>query len=103
MLGLEFLLLPLIIVGAVTAFRLGGDAGRRARRTMLMGLVCSIGGCVGALAALDAETSGVRNALSGINPYLYVFLLLAGVCFLVFGAVLAIRTRSLEKRRAEQD
>ena len=88
--GLEVLLVAVIIVGGFAAFRRSDAAGRSARRTLGMGRICTVGGCAGALGALDAATSGQRNLVSGFNPYLFSFVFFIGVGLLIAGAVRAL-------------
>lgn len=95
--GLELFLLPLIVVGAVVAFRLRGAAGRRARKMLLFGFVASLGGCVASLSWLGAETSGRSNAVSEINPYLFLGLFVIGVLVMAAGAIVALTGRSEQK------
>ena len=95
--GLELFLLPLIVVGAVVAFRLRGAAGRRARKMLLFGFVASLGGCVPSLSWLGAETSGRGNAVSDINPYLFLALFVLGVLVMAAGAVTALAGRADQK------
>ena len=87
---LELLLVVLIIAGIVAAIRLPGPNGRRARKTLLIGLVLSLGGCGGALGWLGAETSGRSSLFSDVNPYLFTGVFLVGVAMMVGGAAIAL-------------
>ena len=92
--GLEFLLLPLIVVGAVVAFRQRGDAGRRARKWLGFGIVASVGGCAGSLSWLGAETSGRSGGITDVNPYLFAALFVIGIVFMSIGAIIALTGRA---------
>lgn len=95
--ALELFLLPLILIGGFVAFRLPGADGRRARRLMLFGLISSVGGCVGSLGWLGAETSGSGGFFGQVNPLFFAALFVIGVLVMGAGAVVALSGRAKQK------
>ena len=94
---LELLALILIVIGIFLSFKLRGKAARSARKWYAIGLAMSLGGCVGSLAALGAETSGTNNFANSINPFIWLGLLLAGMLVLVVNSVRVIQVRARQK------
>ena len=96
--AMSLFLLVMIIVGGVVALRLKGPARASILRGYAIGVVLSLGGCVGALRALGAETSGRPWLFDEVNPYLWVGIFLIGVFVTFAQAVRALRARREENR-----
>lgn len=101
--GLEFIAVILILVALPLSFRLRGAAARRARKAYAIGLVLILGGCVGSLAWLDAETSGSSNVFHALNPFIYAGMFIAGFLLLAVNSVMVISSRAEQNRRNAAD
>jgi len=93
------LILLIIIAGVFYAFKLRGPALKRSLKVYGVGVVLSLGGCLGSLAWLDGETSGNTNFANEVNPYYFAALFGIGVLVLIVNSALNAR----EWRRSKAD
>jgi cytochrome bd-type quinol oxidase subunit 2 len=94
---LEILALVLIILGFALSFKLKGQAARRARKWFLIGLALALGGCLGSLGWLNAETSGNSSFANAINPFFWAGLFVVGVLVLFVNSLQVIKARADQK------
>jgi drug/metabolite transporter (DMT)-like permease len=94
---LEILALVLIILGFVLSFKLKGQAARQARKWFVIGLALALGGCLGSLSWLNAETSGNSSFANSINPFFWAGLFVVGVLVLFVNSLQVIKTRADQK------
>ena len=100
---IDILIIGFIVVGVIFAFRLRGDDARRVAKMYGLAVLLSLGGCVGSLAWLGAETSGNSNPLDGVNPYIWAGLFVAGVVVAVVNSITVIRMRSHAPRDSRDE
>lgn len=98
--SLYFPLILLMLVGLVLLPSLQGRHARVLKQIFLVGLISTLGGCVGVLGWLGAETSGQDNLFHGVNPYVWSGLFSLGGLLLLVAAVGAIILR-LAKAKPE--
>jgi len=95
---LHFIIIPLIIMGIIALFGLKGLNAKRMRKMFVAGVFLSLGGCVGALGWLGAETSGHRNMFHGVHPLVWVVLFGLGVVVLVVASYMTLSLRAQDKK-----
>ncbi len=94
---MEILALVLIILGFALSFKLKGQAARRARKWFVIGLALVLGGCLGSLSWLNAETSGSNSFANAINPFIWAALFVIGVLVLFVNSLQVIKARADQK------
>lgn len=91
--AIEFLLVIVIIVGVFLTFKLRGKALKNALKLYLTGGILIMGGCLGSLGWLDAETSGNSNFFTSVNPFIWAGMFIFGIVVLGYNAVKIINDR----------
>ena len=97
--SLHILVGALAVVGMCLALGLRGHGAKRVARMYGLGIILSLGGCVGTLGWLGAETSGRNNLFHEVNPLVWSGLFFAGIVILVVTSIIVIAMRF----RATQD
>ncbi|MCP5346126.1 MAG: hypothetical protein R3F41_00940 [Gammaproteobacteria bacterium] len=91
--ALEVIAFVIAVAGLVVSFKLTGSAARTVRKWYVISLCLALGGCLGSLSWLDAETSGRSNWASDINPFAFAGLFLAGSAMFFFNSIRSFRFR----------
>jgi len=86
--AIGFLVLILIIIGGFSALKLRGPALKRSLKIYAVGLILSLGGCLGSFAWLGGETSGSTNIANEINPFVFATSFGIGVLVLLINSLL---------------
>lgn len=86
-------ILIVVLVGLAVMVGLKGRAARHLKQVFVAGLLTALGGCVGVLGWLGAETSGQGNIFHGVDPDIWVSLFSLGAALVLGAAVAAIALR----------
>lgn len=97
--GLEFLALILIIIGFAMSFKLKGKAARSARKWFAIGLALMLGGCLGSISWLGAETSGNSNFATSVNPFIWAGMFTFGILVMFVNSLQVIKARADQKNQ----
>jgi len=99
--AVEILVLVFIAMGVLLSFSLTGPAARAARKWYIIGLCTALGGCLGALSWLGAETSGSNNFANSINPFIWTGIFLLGLGIIVANSLRVILLRSQQQKQPQ--
>ena len=91
--AIELLLVVVIFIGVFFSFKLRGAALKNALKLYLTGTILILGGCLGSVGWLDAETSGNSNLFTAVNPFIWAGMVIVGFVVLVYNAVKIINRR----------
>lgn len=97
--GLEFLALIVIIIGFGLSFKLKGKAARSARKWFAIGVALMLGGCLGSLSWLGAETRGSSNFATAVNPFIWAGMFVIGLLVMFINSLQVIKARADQKNR----
>jgi|GEM_PF-6163417 len=95
--AMELLAVIVILIGIALSFTLKGEAARRARKWYVISLALALGGCLGSLSWLDAETSGQQNFASGFNPFIFAGMFVIGMLVMFFNSLQVFKARADQK------
>lgn len=101
--AIEFIILLIILAGFALSFKLRGQAARRARKWYAIALALILGGCLGSLSWLDAETSGNQNFAVSVNPFIWAGMFLVGVAVLFINSLQVFSARADQKAQQAQE
>ena len=93
MIGLELLPLVLLVAAGVFIVRRSGANAAQLRTLTIVGVIVSLGGCVGSIGALGEETSGSRGIFSIVSPYAWVGAFLGGLVMVGVGSFAGLTAR----------
>lgn len=95
--AIELLALVVVVVGIGLSCKLKGPAARKARKWYVISLLLALGGCMGTLSWLDAETSGSANFAGSVNPFIWAGLFTIGMLIMFVNSIMVIGARSSQK------
>lgn len=91
--SIGFITFILILVGSVLLFKQQGRVVRHIKMIFVTGVMLALGGCIGALSWLGAETSGNSNIFHHVNPYIWTAIFVFGICILIVATIIGIAFR----------